>query len=250
MVLTLAITVALWSFLRALDDGERHPFGWAMLLWAAIAIGLLLKGLIAALFPVAAAILYLAITRQLFVARTWRRLQVVPGRLGLLLAIAAPWHVLATLRNPPYFDFTMHSERGSYRGFFWFYFINEHVLRFLNRRYPRDYNTVPRLWFWLFHLLWLFPWTVYLPAIFRQRFPHDARRSRVRLLARAGLASFWYFSPSRRRRNIIQCPVIRHWRCFWDRPWWPPMAVCCAQALVWQRPRHSCRLRRNPHHVF
>src|SRR6478672_3195217 len=36
VVLTLAITVALWSFLRALDDGERHPFGWAMLLWAAI----------------------------------------------------------------------------------------------------------------------------------------------------------------------------------------------------------------------
>jgi hypothetical protein len=30
------------------------------------------------------------------------------------------------LRNPPYFDFTMHSE-GLYRGFFWFYFINEHA---------------------------------------------------------------------------------------------------------------------------
>ena len=60
-------------------------------------------------------------------------------------AIAAPWHVLATLRNPPYFDFTMHSGPGQYHGFFWFYFINEHVLRFLNLRYPRDYKTVPRL---------------------------------------------------------------------------------------------------------
>ena len=59
----------------------------------------------------------------------------------LALGIAAPWHVLATLRNPPYFDWTMHSEKGSYHGFFWFYFINEHVLRFLNLRYPRDYNT-------------------------------------------------------------------------------------------------------------
>ena len=38
----------------------------------------------------------------------------------------------------------------------WFYFINEHVLRFLNLRYPRDYNTVPRLYFWLFHVIWLF----------------------------------------------------------------------------------------------
>jgi hypothetical protein len=95
----------------------------------------------------------------------------------LMLAIAAPWHVLATIRNPPYFDFTMHSESGSYRGFFWFYFINEHVLRFLNLRYPRDYNTVPRLWFWLFHLLWFFPWSMYLPGVVR------LPKSQVRLLA-------------------------------------------------------------------
>ena len=58
-----------------------------------------------------------------------------------MLLIAAPWHVLATLRNPPYFDFTMHSGPGEYRGFFWFYFFNEHLLRFLNLRYPRDYDT-------------------------------------------------------------------------------------------------------------
>ena len=38
----------------------------------------------------------------------------------------------------------MHSGPGEYRGFFWFYFFNEHLLRFLNLRYPRDYNTVPR----------------------------------------------------------------------------------------------------------
>ena len=62
----------------------------------------------------------------------------------------------------------MHSESGSYHGFFWFYFFNEHILRFLNLRYPRDYNTVPRLYFWLFHFLWLFPWAVYLPSVFRR----------------------------------------------------------------------------------
>ena len=38
------------------------------------------------------------------------------------------------------------------------------MLRFLNLRYPRDYNTVPRLYFWLFHLLWFFPWSLYFPA--------------------------------------------------------------------------------------
>jgi 4-amino-4-deoxy-L-arabinose transferase-like glycosyltransferase len=180
-VLTLAITLALWSLLRALEEDEPHPARWAMLMWGAMGAGLLLKGLIAAAFPMAAGLLYLCFTRQLFARRTWARLRPFSGIL-LFLLIAAPWHVLATLRNPPYFDFTMHSEKGSYHGFFWFYFINEHLLRFLNLRYPRDYNTVPRLWFWLFHLLWLFPWSVYFPAAFKLGHGGADRGSRVRLL--------------------------------------------------------------------
>src|SRR5262249_10139787 len=135
--LTLTITVALWSLMRAVEDEEPHPDRWAWLMWASIGVGMLLKGLIAALFPVGVGVLYLLLAR-----RDWRRLRPLSG-VAITLLIAAPWHVLATLRNPPYFDFTMHSEPGSYRGFFWFYFINEHVLRFLNLRYPRDYNTVP-----------------------------------------------------------------------------------------------------------
>jgi len=180
-ILTLAITVALWSLLRALDDEETHPGRWAILMWAAMGTGLLLKGMIAAVFPAAAGLLYLALTRQLVRRETWRKLKPVSGILVLLL-IAAPWHVLAALRNPPILDFTMHSERGSYHGFFWFYFINEQVLRFLNLRYPRDYNTVPRLWFWLFQLLWLFPWSVYFPALWKLDYRKPDRASRARLL--------------------------------------------------------------------
>ena len=100
-----------------------------------------------------------------------------------MLAIAAPWHVLATLRNPPYFVPTLHSGPGEYKGFAWFYFVNEHLLRFLNRRYPRDYNTVPRLWFWVLHLVWFFPWSVFLPAVCRLGFGVATRARRLRLLA-------------------------------------------------------------------
>ena len=181
-LLTLVIALALWSLLRALDESEPHPTRWALLMWASMGTGLLFKGLIAAVFPVASGLLYLGFTRQLLVRKTWKRLRPFTGIL-VLLAIAAPWHVLATIRNPPYFDFTMHSERGSYHGFFWFYFMNEHVLRFLNMRYPRDYNTVPRLYFWLFHLLWLFPWSVYFPAVWKLDFRKPDRASRARLLA-------------------------------------------------------------------
>ena len=181
VLLTLAITVALWSLRRAIDEDERRPFAWAMLMWASLAAGVLLKGLIATLFPVGAAGVWLLLTGRLARMETWRRLRILPGLL-LFLAIAAPWHVLATIRNPPYFDFTMHSESGSYRGFFWFYFFNEHVLRFLNKRYPRDYNTVPLVWFWVFHLAWLFPWSVYFPAVARLGFRGKDRASQVRLL--------------------------------------------------------------------
>jgi 4-amino-4-deoxy-L-arabinose transferase-like glycosyltransferase len=182
VMLTLAVTLALWGLLRAMDEEETRPALWAMTMWAAMGTGLLLKGLIAALFPVAAGLLYLFLRRQLFRGETWKRLHPFWG-IALLLAIAAPWHVLATLRNPPYLDFTMHSERGSYHGFFWFYFMNEHVLRFLNLRYPRDYNTVPRLYFWLFHLVWFFPWSVYIPAAFKLSYRKRDRASRSRLMA-------------------------------------------------------------------
>ncbi len=154
----------MWAFLRALDEEESHPRLWAFVLAANLGVGLLLKSLIGVLFPIAAGIIYLWITRQLFSARTWRRLHPFSGLLIILL-IAAPWHILAALRNPPYFAFTLHSGPGQYHGFLWFYFINEQLLRFLNLRYPRDYNTVPRLYFWLLHLVWLFPWSVYFPAI-------------------------------------------------------------------------------------
>ena len=91
--------------------------------------------------------------------------------------------MLATLRNPPYFAWTFHSVPGQYHGFLWFFFINEQLLRFLNLRYPRDYNTVPRLWFWLFHFLWLFPWSVYFPAIAKLSYKPIDRAGRTRLLA-------------------------------------------------------------------
>jgi 4-amino-4-deoxy-L-arabinose transferase-like glycosyltransferase len=182
VMLTASIALSIWGFLRALDEQERRPRLWAFLMAASLGVGLLLKSLVAVVFPAGTALIYLAVTRQLFDARIWKRLHPFAGLL-IVLAIAAPWHILATLRNPPYFDFTLQSVRGQYHGFLWFYFINEQLLRFLNLRYPHDYNTVTRLWFWLFHLLWLFPWSVYLPAVAKLSFKPSDRAGRVRLMA-------------------------------------------------------------------
>jgi len=182
VILTFTITLAMWALLRVTDEEETHPRAWAFVLAASLGTGLLLKSLIGVLFPVAAGLIYLFLTNQLVKARTWQRLRPFSGLLIILL-IAAPWHVLATLRNPPYFSLTLHSGPGQYHGFLWFFFINEQLLRFLNLRYPHDYNTVPRLWFWLFHLAWLFPWSVYFPAVAKLSFKPIDRAGRARLLA-------------------------------------------------------------------
>jgi 4-amino-4-deoxy-L-arabinose transferase-like glycosyltransferase len=118
-------------------------------LWIALALAVLTKGLVAIVFLFATAILYLALTGEL---RNWRRLKPFSGAL-LFLAIAAPWHILAGLRN---------TEGMNGHGFFWFYFINEHVLRFLGRRIPRDYNKLPSYLYWSLHLVWLFPMSLFL----------------------------------------------------------------------------------------
>jgi len=182
VMLTLSIAIAFFSFQRAIDEEETHPRRWAAILAASLGVGLLLKSLISVVIPIGGILAYLALTRQFFSGKIWSRLQIFSGAL-IALAIAAPWHILATLRMPPYFNFSLHSGPGEYHGFFWFYFINEQLLRFLNLRYPRDYNTVPRLAFWALHLVWLFPWSVYLPAALRLNFKPLDRAGRTRLLA-------------------------------------------------------------------
>ncbi len=119
-------------------------------MWAALAFAVLTKGLVALVFFFGAVIAYLLLTGDW---RRWRLLKPFSGLL-LLLAIAAPWHILAGLRN---------TGGANGHGFFWFYFVNEHFLRFLGKRIPMDYNKLPGYLFWSLHLVWLFPWSLFLP---------------------------------------------------------------------------------------
>ena len=120
-------------------------------MWTALALAVLTKGLVALVFFGGAGIAYLAITGEY---RRWRTLRFLSGTL-LLLAIAAPWHILAGLRN---------TGGMNGHGFFWFYFVNEHFLRFLGKRFPKDYNKLPGYLFWSLHIVWLFPWSLFIPA--------------------------------------------------------------------------------------
>lgn len=210
VLLTLTCSLALYGFIRAIEPDEPHPRRWAYLMASACAAGVLTKGLIGVVIPGGAIFFYLLATKQLFRSATWKRMYPFTGT-ALFLLLAVPWHVLASLRNPPALNFTMHSGPGQYHGFFWFYFINEQVLRFLNLRYPRDYNTVPRLAFWAFHLLWLFPWSVYLPSVFKLDYRSQTRGGRLRLLCACWIVfvlAFFTFSTTQEYYSMPIYPAL------------------------------------------
>jgi 4-amino-4-deoxy-L-arabinose transferase-like glycosyltransferase len=156
----LWLTLAMLCFWRSL----AHPTGANAAGFAlACALGVLTKGLIGLVFPLLIVLVYLTMTRNLIHLRRWHPL------LGALIffAIAAPWHVAAGLANPTQGHPGALPTPGNVHGFFWFYFVNEHLLRYLNRRVPRDYDTVPLALFWGLIVVWMLPWSAFLPSALR-----------------------------------------------------------------------------------
>ena len=153
-------------FLRTLEEDTPSRLScWGIAVTAALAV--LTKGLIGIVFPVAVIGLYLILTGNL---RHLLKLRLLSSAI-VFLVVAAPWHILAALRNP---------DQSAVRGFLWFYFINEQVLRYLNKRVPRDYDTVPLVLFWGLLVLWVLPWCAFLPQAIRD-VPIRLRRLRSRL---------------------------------------------------------------------
>ena len=170
VLLALLLCVAIYCFLQSLSEnvtsteakqsGETpvfvfSPAVYPYAMWTALALAVLTKGLVALVFFFGTAILYLVFTGEY---QQWRALKPFTGSL-LFLLVAAPWHILAGLRN---------TGGMNGHGFFWFYFINEHFLRFLGKRIPMDYNKLPGYLFWSLHVVWLFPWALFLGVLVQQ----------------------------------------------------------------------------------
>ena len=143
----LEFTAIFYLFLRGWTrslDSRWAYWGAAAL----IGLAMLTRGLIGVIFPVAVMFLFVTATHGW---GRWRELRLGSSAL-IFLAIAAPWHILASLRA---------------NTFFWSYFVNEHFKRAIGTRYPPDYEAVP-LWLWLgAHLVWFFPWSIFLPCVWR-----------------------------------------------------------------------------------
>jgi len=195
----LWLALSFYFFLKSLNEGP--PTRWTCWgLAAACGLNVLTKGLIGLVFPVAVIGLYLLFTRNLRHLLTLRLF----SSTMVLLAVAAPWHIIAGLRNP---------DQGTMRGFFWFYFVNEHFLRYLNKRVPRDYDTVPLLLFWALLLLWLIPWVAFLPQAvrairWRSRLDSRQRTSLLFLLWAVVILVFFSFSTRQEYYTIPALPGL------------------------------------------
>jgi 4-amino-4-deoxy-L-arabinose transferase-like glycosyltransferase len=140
MSLTLYLTLALCGFLAAQRSAEEGAAsrGWMLLAWAAVGLGMLTKGLVAAAIPAAVLVLYSAYSRDF---QPWRRLHVAAG-LPLFLAITLPWYALAARRLPDFLQF---------------FFVHEHFARYLTPSADRE---EPWWFFGAVFLLGSLPWTL------------------------------------------------------------------------------------------
>jgi len=168
----LWLTLAIYCYW--LTEQQQQParlpcFGFA----ACCALGVLTKGLIGLVFPLGIVAAHLTATRgwREAIARILRCHPITSTAIFFL--IAAPWHILIGLANPtegnPGSISFIHGHwivpqptDGNVHGWTWFYFVNEHLLRYLNLRVPRDYDTVPLILFWGLLLIWLMPWSAFL----------------------------------------------------------------------------------------
>ena len=219
-LLSLFIALSLYCFLRALNSSSRVAARW---LWygtySSLALAVLTKGLLALVVMGGTVFLFLFVTGQW---RRWREFRLGTGIL-LFLVIAAPWHLLAGIRN---------------QGFFWFYFVNEHFLRFLGKRYPRDYNKLPAFAYWSLHLVWLFPWSIFIPVVIKNLFGRWRER-------RAKAQQSWSFADQTRLLCFLWAAIVLVFFAFstnqeyYTFPAYLPLIILAAEALIGASERPS-----------
>ena len=204
----LFLTLTFLFFLRTLEDTGNAPAPrWACWGLAAMtALNVLTKGLIGIVFPIGVIGAYLILTGN--VKHAWRMR--VFSSTAVFLLISVPWHVLAGIRNS--------SPDVPHGGFFWFYFVNEHLNRYLGTRVPHDYDRVPLVLFWVLLLLWLFPWIGFFTRALREVPLHwSVWRSRMSLAQRAELLAltwavvilvFFSFSTRQEYYTIPAIPAL------------------------------------------
>ncbi|HRX70161.1 MAG: glycosyltransferase family 39 protein [Candidatus Competibacteraceae bacterium] len=189
--LTAFLTIALLSFLMA-QRPDATPVAnrnWMLIVWAAMALAVLSKGLIGIVLPGAVLTLYILIERD------WRmltRLHLGKG-LALFLFIAAPWFIAVSLLNDEFAKF---------------FFIHEHFARFttdVHRRTGAWWYFVPEL------LIGSMPWLPFIAVRLRDGWRREGERGMLqplRLLLIWATFIFVFFSVSHSKLPSYILPIF------------------------------------------
>lgn len=195
MLLTALLTAALILAYRHVTERQPRWLRWS---YAFLALAVLAKGFVALILF---ALVMLAF--DFGSARSLRDFLRGCGKwfewraLAVFGIVAVPWHLAASLTEP---------------AFAWFYFINEHVLRFLGRREPHDYYAGP-WWYYLPRMaIYLFPWSFLLPCLLARKKDAAARTTEKGALPRflwlAWLLPLAFFSVSSAKANYYLVAVM------------------------------------------
>jgi 4-amino-4-deoxy-L-arabinose transferase-like glycosyltransferase len=192
MLLTAMVTVALFAVYLHWREGGR----WCWLAYAAIGLAILTKGPVGAVIPFIAGVIFLWWEGQL--RGSIRRFHAFAGLL-VVAAIALPWFVAITMREP---------------GFFQFYFVGEHFRRFFEPSYS---HSGPIYYYAPVIAAGLLPWTIVVPFLpWRSLEPNSARRFCV--VSSAVVIGFFSLASSKLIPYIL--PAL------------PPIAVIIADAIM------------------
>jgi 4-amino-4-deoxy-L-arabinose transferase-like glycosyltransferase len=147
MGLSFFLTLALYGFLASQDRrvAPSRQRNSAILMWAAMALAVLSKGLVGVVLPALVLFAYIAIERD------WKLLGRLHWGVGIpvFLLIALPWFVWVQVRNPEFFQF---------------FFIREHF-----GRYALDEHRRAGAWYYFLAMLLIgaLPWSwLYFKAMF------------------------------------------------------------------------------------
>jgi 4-amino-4-deoxy-L-arabinose transferase-like glycosyltransferase len=202
MLIAGLVTWALFFFVSGLESQRTKPRQY-LGFYAACGLAFLAKSMIGVVFPCSIVFLFLLVTRRLDVVKKMRP---VAGT-AIFLALALPWNLIASLRN---------------EHFFWFHFVNEQVYRYLGKRYPKDYDTVPLALFYSLHALWIFPWIAFLPSAITylpRRLSGLDRGQRMTLLLVLWIVVIVGFFTFSTRQEYYTLPAI------------PALAILCGRVL-------------------
>ncbi|HYM43945.1 MAG TPA: glycosyltransferase family 39 protein [Steroidobacteraceae bacterium] len=206
---TLWLTAAVFAFTRAqlAPEASADERRWMLAAWALAALAVLSKGIVVGVLAGGALLIYTLLERDL---RPWRRLSLLAG-VPVFLALAAPWFIVVSLRNP---------------GFAAFFFVHEHFTRFLTTVHQR----VEPWWYFLPLLLlgalpWIAPLARGAAAAWRERSAPRAPDAAAPFRPRLFLAVFaaWtlvFFSAS----GSKLAPYIL--------PMFPPLAAIAGAAVT------------------